>query len=80
LPWYLRQFKRVGWWEELPPDPLGPVMIAGSRFEETLQEKAEPSHTQTGIYSLRPQVFLDLYVETNLWEKYMEANAARLKR
>ncbi len=79
LPWYLRQFKQVGWWDELPPDPLAPVMIAGSRFEEALQEKVEPSHTQTGIYSLRPQVFLDLYVETNLWSAYLEAQG-RVKK
>ena len=80
LPWYLRQFKHVGWWDALPTDPLAPVMIAGSRFEEALQERAEPSHTLTGIYSLRPQVFLDLYVETNLWETYIKANENRPKK
>ncbi len=80
LPWYLRQFKQVGWWEDLPRDPLAPVMIAGPKFDEALEELADSSHTLTGIYSLRPQVFLNLYVETNLWDRFIATNQAHAKK
>ena len=30
LPWYLRRFTRVGYWNNIPPDPLAPIMIVSS--------------------------------------------------
>lgn len=76
LPWYLRQFSRIGWWSTLPADPLAPVMIVGARLESALAEQSEDTHLMTGIFSLRPRAFLELYVETNLWDRYMEARQA----
>lgn len=72
LPWYLREFKQVGWWDRLPPDPAAPVMIAGAKFQAALEDQVEPGHLMTGIFSLRPQTFLELYVEAGLWKKYVE--------
>jgi uncharacterized protein (TIGR03663 family) len=76
LPWYLREFKKVGWWDHIPEDPLASVMIVSPSLQRRLGES--PTHLMVGYYQLRPQVFLGLYVEKNLWRGWLEArtNAA----
>jgi uncharacterized protein (TIGR03663 family) len=69
LPWYLRAFNRAGWWEEIPADPYAPVMIVSTQMKANLDEKK--THLMVGIYQLRPQVFFELYVELNLWKRYL---------
>jgi len=65
LPWYLRNFKEVGWWNKLPEDPFAPIMIASAKLEAKLDEKK--THLMVGYFELRPQVFLELYVQKQLW-------------
>jgi hypothetical protein len=72
LPWYLRRFERVGWWSGIPPDPFAPVMIVSSQFEAAFDERQEKTHLMAGYFQLRPQVFLELYVELNLWRAYVQ--------
>ncbi len=69
LPWYLRRFKNVGWWDQLPTDPWAPVMLVSSRFHAALDEKK--THLMVGYFSLRPQVFFELYVQADLWRAYL---------
>jgi len=69
LPWYLREFKNVGWWDEIPPDPFAPIMIVSAKFNAGLDEKR--THLMVGIFELRPQVFLELYVGMDLWRAYL---------
>jgi len=66
LPWCLRNLKRVGWWDQLPADPYAPVMIVSAQLRAALDEKQ--THVMVGYFQLRPQVFLELYVELNLWK------------
>jgi len=70
LPWYLRGFKKIGWWERIPDDPFAPVMIVSSKFHAELDEKK--THLMTGISELRPGEFFELYVELDLWKAYLE--------
>jgi hypothetical protein len=76
-PWYLRGFSNVGYWNEVPGDPFAPVMIVSTKFRAELD--ADKSHVSAGINQMRPQVFFQLYVETNLWDAYVKANSG-LKR
>jgi uncharacterized protein (TIGR03663 family) len=69
LPWYLRQFKNVGFWDELPPDPFAPVMLVSARLNAALDEKK--THVMIGYFQLRPEVFLEMYVELELWRAYL---------
>lgn len=40
LPWYLRKYNHVGWWNQVDVEtPLAPVIIASPVFEEQLIEK-----------------------------------------
>jgi predicted membrane-bound mannosyltransferase len=72
LPWYLRQFKRSGWWNRIPADPLAPIMIVSSKFEAAFDSRPEKTHLMAGYFQLRPQVFLELYVDLNLWREYVK--------
>ena len=72
LPWYLRQFKRVGWWDRVPADPYAPAMIVGSKFGAVLDDKSNKSWLMVGLFELRPQVFFELYVQFDLWRQYVE--------
>ncbi len=69
LPWYLRNLKQIGWWEEVPPDPFAPVMIVAAKLQAGLDEKK--THVMVGYFQLRPQVFLELYVDLTLWQDWL---------
>jgi uncharacterized protein (TIGR03663 family) len=71
LPWYLRRFKKIGWYEQLPDDPYAPIMIVSQKLEARFDEKSEKKWIMVGYTELRPQLFLEMYVELELWKKYV---------
>jgi hypothetical protein len=76
LPWYLRDYGRVGWWDQVPEDPRASVMIAATRLKAGLEEKSGEAWRMVGLFELRPRYFLELYVEAGLWRRFLEARAA----
>jgi predicted membrane-bound mannosyltransferase len=79
LPWYLRDFKRVGYWTTLT-DAGGvegvPVVIASQRPAEIIEAAAGESF-QAAFYGLRPEVVLTLFVDRPLWEGYLKSRMIR---
>lgn len=71
LPWYLRNLKQVGWWDHLPADPYAPVVIVSAQLHANLDEKQ--THVMVGYFELRPRVFLELYVDLDLWRAYLRS-------
>ena len=71
LPWTLRDFKRVGWFEEMPADAFAPIVLVSAKLNAALDDKSGKAWIMTGYYELRPNVFLELYVERGLWEKFV---------
>jgi uncharacterized protein (TIGR03663 family) len=71
LPWYLRRFQNVGWYDKLPDDPYAPIVIVSSKLNARLDEKSDRKWIMAGLTELRPRVFLELYVELELWKKYV---------
>jgi uncharacterized protein (TIGR03663 family) len=69
LPWYLRQFNNTGWWDHLPPDPFAPIMVVSAQLHAALDEKK--THLMVGYFQLRPQHFLELYVQADLWAEWL---------
>jgi len=69
LPWYLRNLKQVDWRDQVPAEPYAPVMIVSAQFHAGLDEKQ--THVMVGYFQLRPQVFLELYVDLNLWKSWL---------
>ena len=74
LPWYLRDFNRVGWWSEPPENPWAPIIIVSGEFAPRLDENK--SLIRAGFFELRPGVFLALYVQSDLWRAYLNSPAA----
>jgi uncharacterized protein (TIGR03663 family) len=71
LPWYLRQFDQVGWWSKLPADPYAPVMIVSEQLHAALDDRSDKKWLMVQLFELRPKTFLELYVQYELWEKYV---------
>jgi hypothetical protein len=72
LPWYLRRFKHIGWYEKLPDDPYAPIVIISSKLDARLDEKSDRKWIMVGLTELRPGKFFEQYVELELWKKYVE--------
>ncbi len=72
LPWYLRRFTNIGYWDKIPAQPLAPIMIVSTDLHAAFDERPDKTHLMAGYFALRPQVFLELYVQTNLWSAYVK--------
>jgi uncharacterized protein (TIGR03663 family) len=57
----------------LPVEPYPPVTIISTRLEPDVDQ--DKAGLMTGLYELRPGVFLELYVQTNLWSAYLQHRA-----
>ncbi|MBI2926784.1 MAG: TIGR03663 family protein [Verrucomicrobia bacterium] len=75
LPWYLRGLSNVWWLDEAPADPYARVVIGASTMGLVLDEKSNRAWTNVGLFTLRPRVYLDLFVESRLWRAYVESKA-----
>jgi len=71
LPWYLRRFKHVGFWDQLPADPYAPLVIASAKLGAALDEQSGKRWLMTGLFEIRPGVFFELYVEADLWKRFV---------
>ena len=71
LPWYLRRFKQLGWHENLPDDPFAPIVLVSWKLDARLDEKSDRKWIMAGLTELRPGVFFELYVELELWKRYV---------
>lgn len=71
LPWYLRQFKNIGWYEQLPEDPFAPIILTSAKLGAALDDQSGRKWIMAGYYELRPNVFLELYVELGLWTEFV---------
>jgi len=62
LPWYLRSFEKIGWWDKVDNDvPNAPVILISPQLEPDLTKK---------IYEFTPPVERNLYVP--LFDSYKE--------
>jgi predicted membrane-bound mannosyltransferase len=78
LPWYLRELKRV-WWVDTVAGGRAPVMVISPAFRAYLDEATGQRWRSVGFYQMRPGwpgypgVFFELYVESELWVKYVDS-------
>ncbi|MCC7377288.1 MAG: TIGR03663 family protein [Verrucomicrobiales bacterium] len=71
LPWYLRQLRNVWWMDALPEDPYAPIIIVAAKLKAGLDDRSQRRYLSVGYYELRPREFLELYVEFELWKRYV---------
>jgi predicted membrane-bound mannosyltransferase len=75
LPWELRRFKRTGWFNTLPADPSAKMIIVAASLNARLDD--QHTHAMVGYFELRPHVFLELYVEAELWRAFVASRRDR---
>ncbi len=81
LPWYLREFPRIGWWTEVNMDtPAAPIVLVTPALESELARKLyeipPPGHRELYMplfddyRELRPMIEIRGYVVKSLFDKY----------
>jgi uncharacterized protein (TIGR03663 family) len=70
LPWYLRRFQRVGYWDSMPTNAPAPIQITSAGIE--MPSASAATHVDAGFFQLRPRVFLQVHVERGMWEKHLK--------
>ncbi|MFV1966891.1 MAG: flippase activity-associated protein Agl23 [Pirellulaceae bacterium] len=71
LPWYLRDFSHVGYWDHMPADPAASLVLSSPQLDEQLTEKLNATHLMTGYYGVRPNVLAMLWVRVDVWEAHL---------
>ncbi len=71
LPWYLRRFRQLGWYDQLPAEPFAPMVVVSSKLDARLDDKSDRKWIMAGLTEQRPGQFFELYVELDLWKKYV---------
>jgi uncharacterized protein (TIGR03663 family) len=72
LPWYLRRYTAVGYWDKIPAQPPAPIMIVSTALRANFDEGPKKTHLMAGYFELRPKVFFELYVDVDLWAQYVK--------
>ena len=70
LPYYLRKFPHVGYWNEIPVAPDAPVIVANADLQETLEPLLRDRY-HTEFFGLRTDVLLVLNIQQDLWDRYL---------
>jgi uncharacterized protein (TIGR03663 family) len=73
LPWYLRRMSSVGYWPlaaSAGPFEGTPLVIASQEHAGAV-EAALGDRYVSEMYGLRPGVFLTVFIERGLWERYL---------
>lgn len=84
LPWYLRDFPNVGWWNHVDlKNPAAPLIIASEEMEEALIKKLYkvPPPGERHLYIplfkqtmyLRPGVPVKGYLRKDIWDLYKQS-------
>jgi hypothetical protein len=72
LPCYLRRFKHLRWYGKLPDDPYASIVVVSSKLDARMDEKSDRKWIMAGLTEMRPGIYFELYVELELWKKYVE--------
>jgi uncharacterized protein (TIGR03663 family) len=78
LPWYLRSMPNVGYWTA-PGDPLAmqaPVIVSSMEHAPAVDATLGDRYVSE-FYGLRPNVLLSLYIERDLWNRFLERATAQ---
>ncbi|RPI23200.1 MAG: TIGR03663 family protein [Acidobacteria bacterium] len=79
LPWYLRRFPKVGYWEDPAQVPKGHVpgiVITTPELQPQLSAGLDTDF-QGEFYGLRPSVLMLIYIRRDLWERVLESQSGK---
>jgi hypothetical protein len=72
IPFYLRAFSKVGYWQDPPAELNGDVIIGTDEVWDRLNAEGAGRRYQASSFGLRPGVVLWIFVEDGLWQKLRE--------
>ncbi|MFW6129194.1 MAG: flippase activity-associated protein Agl23 [Candidatus Aminicenantaceae bacterium] len=75
LPWYLRGFKRVGYWQNTSDTgnlTEAPVIISSLEETDKIMNSLQDLYI-TEYYQLRPGVLMALHIKKDLWNSFLES-------
>lgn len=75
LPFYLRRFPNVGYWDAVPAAPDADLVIASTQVEDTLRAALRGDYF-TETRGLRPAVHLHLHIRRALWDAFLKQQEA----
>jgi len=61
-----------GDWRKIPFQPAARLMMGSPELHGAFDEGPGKRQLMGGYFALRPQVFPELYVQTNLWAAYVK--------
>lgn len=70
LPWYLRDFRQVGYWEDPPDDCDAPIVITSTTLEARVRVKLKQEYFAE-ICGVRPDYFAVVLIRHDLWDAYL---------
>ena len=83
LPWYLRSFTNVGWYDKVDNDaPVAPLIIISPTVESAVSRRLYELPGKKNLYlpmfetymELRPQVEIRAFVTKDLWDSFQVTN------
>jgi hypothetical protein len=74
LPWYLRQYSRVGYWTGPEPAALAnsPALFVTTPDQGDVLPTELAAGYVSEYYGLRPEVLLSLHIRKDLWERFLQ--------
>ncbi len=75
LPWSLRRFGRVGYWQDAAAagDVGRPPVVISSAEEAASLDPVLGADYQSEFYGLRPGTFLVVFIRSDLWESFLKS-------
>lgn len=77
LPWYLRRLERVGYWEDVPPEPDADVIVVARALEGELPGALRGTYAAPVYYGLRRDETVAVLVRQELRSAFEQRHAAR---
>lgn len=71
LPWYLRKYPNVGYWQAPIDDMDAALVIAAKDIESGVESRLHDAY-QSEYYGQRPEVLMRLFIRKDLWDAFIK--------
>jgi uncharacterized protein (TIGR03663 family) len=75
LPWYLRKFTRVGYWNQPTQEADADIVVTSTELEGQVKTLLNGPY-QTEHYGLRPEVLIAVFIKQDLWQSFLATQGA----
>ncbi len=78
LPWYLRRWPQIGYWESVPDNVDAPVIVVAEQLHQQIEARQKLEYRHPNMYGIRPGgVRVLVYVQQALFDAYVAQEQAR---